>query len=95
MAPKILTPDGEEVYGTKFVSREYAIKEGVVGYAKGLEAAIKDRRVADNPLIVKAIGVTGKAKIDVVISRQDATRLHALAENLSFLEKCRVMIVVD
>lgn len=95
MAPKILTPDGQEVYGTGFISREYAIKQGIAGYAKDLEMSRKDERVADNPLVVKAIGAAGKAKTNLVISDQDAGRLHALAENLSFLEKCRVMIVVD
>ncbi|MBC6950450.1 hypothetical protein DWB58_21185, partial [candidate division KSB1 bacterium] len=34
MAPKILDEDGNEVYGSKYVDREWAVKQGMVGYAK-------------------------------------------------------------
>ena len=95
MAPKILTPDGVEVYGTGFVSREYAVEMGIAGYAKNIEQAKNDDRVKPNPLIVKAIGVTGPNKTDIVISPNDAMRIHQYSENLKFLEQCRVMIIVD
>jgi len=95
MAPKILNKDGEEVYGTGFVSRDYALKVGIVGYARDLEKAMKNPRVADNPLVIKAIGSSGKAKTDVIISNKDAINLHALSENLNFLDKCRVIFLVD
>ena len=95
MAPKIVTPDGVEVYGTGFVSREYAVEMGIAGYAKNIEQARNDDRVKPNPLIIKAIGVTGPNKTDIIISPNDAMRLHQYRENLKFLEQCRVMIIVD
>jgi hypothetical protein len=38
---------------------------------------------------------SGAAKCDVVISDGDAAKLTSAAENLSFLQKCRVMVVLD
>jgi len=95
MAPKILTPDGVEVYGTGFVSREYAVEMGIVGYAKSLDKVKTDERVAPNPLIIKAVGVTGPNKTDIIISPNDAMKIHQYSEHLNFLQQCRVMVIVD
>jgi hypothetical protein len=95
MAPQILTEDGQEVYGTGFVDREYAVKMGVAGYAKKLDQAQNDERVTDEPFVIEGLEVSGPNKTDLIISQEDATILHSMSENLSFLEKCRVIIVVD
>lgn len=95
MAPKIVTPDGVEVYGTGYVSREYAVEMGICGYAKGFDKVKTDERVAPNPLIVKAVGVTGPNKTDIIISPNDAMKIHQYSEHLNFLQQCRVMIIVD
>ncbi len=95
MAPKILTPDGVEVYGTGFVSHDYAIKMGIVGYAKNFNQARQDERVKPNPLIIKGIGVTGTNKTDIIISPNDAMKIHQYSENLNFLQQCRVLVIVD
>ncbi|MBW1683090.1 MAG: hypothetical protein JRJ83_17035, partial [Deltaproteobacteria bacterium] len=36
MSPRILDEDGNEVYGSASVSREYAVQQGMAGYAKDL-----------------------------------------------------------
>jgi hypothetical protein len=95
LSPKILDMDGREVYGSAFVSREYAIEQGIVGYAKDLSAAQQNERVATNPLIIKAIKAAGSGGSDLIISNDDANSLRDSSKNMSFLEKCRVMIVVD
>ncbi|MFO8049928.1 MAG: hypothetical protein R6U29_12915 [Desulfosudaceae bacterium] len=95
MAPKILDEDGKEVYGSAFVSREYAIEQGMSGYAKQVAAARSNSRVTDNPLTVKGLKTSGPGKCDVVISNADASKVRNASEDLSFLKKCRVMIVVD
>lgn len=95
MSPKIINEDSVEVYGTGFVSREYAIEQGVVGYAKDVASAKKEDRVTDKPAVIKGIAATGPNKTDVVISNKDAMLLHSMSENLSFMDKCRVIIVVD
>lgn len=95
MSPKIMDENGQEVYGSAFVSREYAVQQGMSGYAKDLSSAQDNQRVADNPLTVKGLRAEGAGRSDIVISNADASRLKSASENLSFMKKCRVMIVVD
>jgi hypothetical protein len=95
MSPKIYDEQGTEVYGSALVSREYAIQQGMAGYAKDIEKATTRPRVTDKPLVVKALSAKGKGMSDLVISNADANTLRELAENQSFLEKCRVMIVLN
>lgn len=95
MSPKVVDEDGREVYGSAFVSTEWATKFGIVGYAKDLEASKKNDRVAANPLVVKGAKVSGTGGCDLVISNADAQGMRDMSKNLSFLEQCRVLIVVD
>ncbi len=95
MVPKILNEDGKEVYGSAWVNRDYAVREGMVGYLKDPVAAQANPRVTDKPLMVKALKVSGEARVDLVVTNADAAALHGAAQNLSFLEKCRVIILVD
>lgn len=95
MAPKILNENKDEVYGSRYVSREYAIQQGMVGYGRNLDQVRENDRVTNNPLVVKAVRAEGPNKTDVVIANDDANTLHSMEENLNFLKKCRVMVVVD
>lgn len=95
MAPKILDEDGNEVYGSKYVDREWAVKQGMVGYAKDVPSARTNQRVAPNPLVINAVKALGNNKADVVISNADAQMLKQRSESESFLTKCQVMVVVD
>lgn len=95
MAPKVLDENGQEVYGSKFVSRDWAVQIGMVGYDKDLNRARTNERVTNNPLVVKAIRAAGANKADVIISNADASTIHAASSTQSFLDKCRVMFIVD
>ena len=95
MAPKILDESGQEVYGSRYVSREWAVKIGMVGYDKDVNKARSNDRVANNPLIVKAVKASGPNKADVVISSNDAARIRQAAATQNFLDKCKVMFIVD
>lgn len=95
MAPKVLNEEGKEVYGSAWINRDWAVREGMVGYLKDPAQAQQNPRVTDKPLVVKAIKTTGDARVDMVISNADAAMLQGATQNLSFLEKCRVIILVD
>ena len=95
MSPKILDENAREVYGPAFVSREYAVQQGMSRYSKDLAAAQSNQRVANNPLTVKGLRTKGDEHSDIVISNADASRLRSASENLSFMKKCRVIIVVE
>ncbi|MBI3825977.1 MAG: hypothetical protein HY294_08275 [Candidatus Rokubacteria bacterium] len=95
MAPKITSEGGQEVYGFAVVDRNWVIQQGMAGYSKDLAAAQAHDRVANRPLTVKAVAASGANKTDVVISNPDAQLLIGSGAHLSFLEKARVMLVVD
>ena len=95
MSPKIFDENGQEVYGPGYVSREFAVQEGMTGYTKDLTAAQTNPRVTNEPFMVKGLRTEGPGRSDVVISNADAARIRSASENLSFLKKCRVMIVSD
>lgn len=79
MAPKVVDEQGQEVYGSKYVSREYAVDIGMVGYEKDIERARTNERVTNSPLIVKAVKASGPNKTDVVVSAADVARIHSAA----------------
>ncbi len=95
MAPKVMDDKGEEVYGSKYVSREYAVDIGMVGYEKDVNRAKTNERVTDNPLIVKAVQTYGPNKTDVAIALADAQKIHSAAANMNFLQHCKVMFILD
>ncbi|MDI6777106.1 MAG: hypothetical protein QMD03_07695 [Syntrophales bacterium] len=95
MSPKIIDEDGKEVYGSMQVDREYAVQQGISGYARDLTAAQSNPRVTNNPVTVKGLKIEGPGRSDIVISNADATNIRAATDNLSFMKKCRVMIVLD
>lgn len=95
MSPKILDENGREVYGSMIVDREYAVQQGMSGYARDLTSAQNNARVTNNPLTVKGMKTQGPGKSDIIISNADAAELRSAADNLAFMKKCRVMIVLD
>jgi hypothetical protein len=95
LSPKIVDEEGREVYGSAYVTREWAIKHGIVGYAKEVDAAAKLGRVGDNPGKIKALKAKGENSTDVVISNDDAASVRSAADNLKFLSECRVVLVID
>jgi hypothetical protein len=95
MSPKIVDETGAEVYGSMIVEKEYAVSQGISGYARDLTAAQGNQRVTNNPLTVKGVSAEGAGKADIKIGNDDAGRIRSAAENLSFMKQCRVMIVLD
>jgi hypothetical protein len=95
MSPRILDEDGKEVYGSANVDREFAVQQGMSGYARDLTAAQSNQRVTNAPFTVKALKTSGAGKADLIIANADAQQIRASAENASFMKKCRVMIVLD
>ncbi len=95
MAPKVVDENGNEIYGSKFVSRQWAVEIGMVGYDKDVNRARQNDRVTNNPLVVNAVRASGQNKTDVVISSADAALIHQAATNQNFLDKCKVMFIVN
>ena len=66
----------------------------MAGYSKDINSARNNPRVIATPIVVKGLKTSGQAKADIVISNTDAEKIRANAENMTFIEKCRVMIVL-
>ncbi|HID29504.1 MAG TPA: hypothetical protein EYP19_05810 [Desulfobacterales bacterium] len=95
MSPKVFDENEQEVYGSGYVSREFAVQQGMAGYARDMTSAQSNPRVTNEPFTVKGLRTTGPGKSNIVISNADAAKIRSASENLSFLKKCRVMIVLD
>ena len=96
LSPRVLDESGREVYGSAYVSREWAIKYGMVGYSKNLANATKlIDRIGNNPGQIKAIKTTGDNGTDIIISNKDANEVRSTSENLKFLSECRILFVID
>ena len=95
MAPRILDQNGNAVYGPGTYSREYAVKNGVAGYSKSLEAAQKDARVMGNPLIIKGVAAAGTNRTDITVSNADVSKIDSANRSYSVLKDCRVLILLD
>ena len=57
--------------------------------------AQSNQRVGANPITVKALRTNGAGKSDVIISNADAQKIRSSAESASFLNQCKVIIVLD
>lgn len=95
MSPKIVDEDGREVYSSRFVKKEFAVKQGVVGYSNNFDSAIQSDRVKSNPVVVKALKTAGTRGTEIVISNPDSSKLRDRSKNLSFLEQTKVIIVME
>ena len=95
LVPVILDEKGKQVYGPAFVSREFAVQQGLGRYMTDTGSALKNPLAGKHPMLVKGLRAEGNDRSRIVISNTDASRLLSMSENLSFLKKCRVIIVID
>lgn len=93
LLPKIVDPQGREIYVGQLVTRTNAVEQGVAGYAKEVNAAVNNFRVTDNPAVITAVRASGTARTDVMLSQADAQLLRDLGSKGDFLQYCRVIIV--
>ena len=60
--PRIVDPQGQEIYVGQVVTRTNAVEQGVAGYAKDVNAAANNFRVTDNPAVIKGLRASGSAE---------------------------------
>jgi hypothetical protein len=95
LIPKILNERGQLVYSSQSIEQQDLIKMGLVGYAKDVDAAAKNRRVTADPYVVPGLGATGEKRTDVIISDRDAQVILTTAPYTGYLKNGRVMVVYD
>lgn len=95
MLPRILSENGEVLYGTNKIDSKYIVKLGLMGYQNNLDKARTLDRVGKNPLVINAKNVSGKNKTDFVISQNDAANIKKAIAGNDFLKQCRVVAVLN
>jgi hypothetical protein len=95
MVPVIVDESGQEVYGPAFVSREYAVQNGICQYLRWGDNLPDSSRVSPNPLIIKGLRVIPGSCNKVVVSNADGSKLKSSSLHLGFLKQCRVIIALD
>lgn len=95
LAPRLLVAeDRSQVFGPSDIERQAVESRGMVGYSDSLLAARSDARVGGKPLIVRATGVSGDRRGDLLVSRRDAERIRALDRQSRALKQAAVIVVV-
>ncbi len=92
LIPLIINEKNDIVYGSAFISREFAVQQGTCRYVKDLKTAKAIGLTGEIPLLIKVITHTNNS---LVISNKDAQNLTSEPEHLLLLKKCRVIIIVD
>ena len=95
LVPVIVSEQGHEAYSSVFISREFAVQIGVCKYVCSLDQALQDKRIGDNPLVLKGLRKEGRQNATLVISMSDYLVLEKATERHIFLNECKVIIVRD
>lgn len=93
--PSIKTSSGKTVYNLSTADPNATIEEGLCGYLKSLDDAKKNPRIGDNPLVIKAVGMDGTHKVDLVVGNEEGEAVLKAAAGSAFLKEARVMVVID
>jgi hypothetical protein len=93
--PVIVSEQGHDVYASNFISREFAVQNGVAKYLCSMDKARRDHRIGNNPLILKGLRKDGKQNNAIVIKMSDYRLLEKVTERHTFLKECRVIIVTQ
>jgi len=100
LLPRIIDAGGRVVYDTDRVDLDFAREYGLLSYAVDAPAgsrpneSMKPPRTGDRPLLVDAAAAAGGVKTDIVVSVDDADRILAAASAGTFLQECRVVVLM-
>ncbi|MBW2340256.1 MAG: hypothetical protein JRF50_07910 [Deltaproteobacteria bacterium] len=94
LAPKLLGPDGTEIYGPDIVAKAYVHQYGVAGYSSSVDEAMSDKRTGQRPIIVDAEKVADDPS-HLVLAAKDMNKLGQLKDIVGLLSQGRVIIVTE
>ncbi len=95
LAIRILNEGGKELYRGEYVPQDKAARNGLALFARDLTAAQTNPRVGKNPLTIKGSNLDPASPSDIVLGKGEAQKMAPFAQKGTFLEDCRVMIVLD
>ncbi len=95
LIPRVLNESGQELYRGQYVPPEKAAQNGLALYVKDLITAQRNPRVGKNPLTVKGLDVNPDRPSEIVLGDEDSKRVAPFAQKGTFLEECKVVIILD
>ncbi len=97
LAPRIIDTSGRVIYSAGHAGRFCAVNDGVAGYESDLQRAATSPRVGGargRPFFLEAEGVSGPFSGDVLISRDNGTRVLMADVEAGFLSQCGVVFLL-
>jgi hypothetical protein len=91
--PVIVSEQGGAIYSAVFISREFAVQQGVCKYVCDMETALQDPRAGGNPLVIKGLRTSSEENTAIIISTADTKQIEQATERHQFLKQCQVMFV--
>jgi hypothetical protein len=96
MLPAVIDEANKQIFGVTTIARSSAVKWGAAAYVNTVdEAKLLVDRIGAKPLIVKALKAVGRGNADAMISKKDGEQITGNTANVSLLEECRVVFVVE
>ena len=95
LIPQILDERGQELYQADYVGAEKSASQGLALYFRDLTAAQTHPRVGKNPLTVKGAKVPSDRPSAVMLNAEGTKRVAPFARKGTFLEQCKVTMVLD
>jgi hypothetical protein len=92
---RVLDQSGVELYRGNYVPPEKAAQNGLALFSRDLTAAQTNPRVGKNPLTIKGWKVNPATPSDVILGEENARKIAPYAQKGTFLEDCRVMVVLE
>lgn len=93
--PVIASEKGDDIFSAEFISREFAVQNGVCRYFCSMEKALKDEKTGPNPVVFKALRKEGEQNNAIILSMSDYRQFEKIEERHAFLKECRLIIVID
>ncbi|HUX38853.1 MAG TPA: hypothetical protein VMV44_13215 [Rectinemataceae bacterium] len=92
--PRVLSEDMAVVMDRWVVDPRILVAQGPLAYV-GARSADDEARVGDEPLLIRATGLFGSYRTDLIISDDDAARILGRAENRKLIADGRVIVVIS
>jgi hypothetical protein len=92
---RVLDEGGMELYRGQYVPQEKAAQMGLALFSRDLTSAQTNPRVGKNPLTVKGSKVNPANPSDIILAEENARKMAPYAQKGTFLEDCRVMVVLE
>lgn len=93
ISPKVLSQNGQIIYGAEFLSSKIGNIKGVLRYVDNVSSPLVLKTVGKNPLIVSIISVQGNYPVNLVLSTKDANKIFQEVSLLKLLKNAKIVVV--